>query len=68
MNKRLLVITVLVILLMVGAAAASAQDTGAGLSRSYPIFNWAMSKGDIVDLLIEVPPDTIQAQVEPPDA
>jgi hypothetical protein len=28
------------------------------------MWNWAMGKGDIVDLLVEVPAATIQAQVD----
>ncbi len=45
-----------------GAAIAADPDVAkCSVSR---IWNWAMGKGDIVDLLHEVPAETIQAQVD----
>lgn len=45
-----------------GAAMAADPDVArCGVAR---VWNWAMGKGDIVDLLVEVPAETIQAQVD----
>jgi hypothetical protein len=45
-----------------GAAIAADPDVAkCGVAR---MWNWAMGKGDIVDLLFEVPAETIQAQVD----
>lgn len=43
------------------AVAADADVAKCGVAR---MWNWAMGKGDIVDLLLEVPAETIQAQVD----
>jgi hypothetical protein len=43
------------------AVAADADVAKCSVAR---IWNWAMGKGDIVDLLHEVPTETIQAQVD----
>ena len=43
------------------AMAADADVAKCGVAR---MWNWAMGKGDIVDLLLEVPAETIQAQVD----
>jgi hypothetical protein len=43
------------------AIAADADVAKCGVAR---VWNWAMGKGDIVDLLVEVPAETIQAQVD----
>ena len=43
------------------AMAADADVAKCGVAR---MWNWAMGKGDIVDLLVEVPAETIQAQVD----
>jgi hypothetical protein len=44
--------------------AAMAADTDVAKCGVARIWNWAMGKGDIVDLLLEVPAETIQAQVD----
>jgi len=45
-----------------GAAVAADPDVAkCGVAR---VWNWAMGKGDIVDLLLEVPASTIQSQVD----
>lgn len=45
-----------------GAAVAADPDVAkCGVAR---VWNWAMGKGDIVDLLHEVPAETIQAKVD----
>jgi hypothetical protein len=43
------------------AVAADADVAKCGVAR---MWNWAMGKGDIVDLLLDVPASTIQAQVD----
>lgn len=43
------------------AIAADADVAKCGVAR---VWNWAMGKGDIVDLLVEVPVETIQTQVD----
>jgi hypothetical protein len=43
------------------AMAADADVAKCGVAR---MWNWALGKGDIVDLLLEVPAETIQAQVD----
>ena len=43
------------------AMAADADVAKCGVARAW---NWALGKGDIVDLLLEVPSETIQAQVD----
>jgi hypothetical protein len=69
MNKRLLIIAVLLSLLMVSAVVVSAQDTVAGHGRGVTGDSYAnvrlgdMSKSDIVDLLVEVPAETIQLEM-----
>lgn len=45
-----------------GAAIAADPDVAkCAVARTW---NWAMGKGDVVDLLVEVPPETIQTQVD----
>ncbi|HWU88782.1 MAG TPA: hypothetical protein VN253_16060 [Kofleriaceae bacterium] len=44
--------------------AAMAADTGIAQCAVARMWNWAMGHGDVVDALREVPPETIQAQVD----
>jgi hypothetical protein len=71
-SKHLLIRVIFMLLMAVGASAINAQEddsaaTGAGLrntqvnSASARMWVFAMSKGDIVDLLVEVPQETIQS-------
>jgi len=49
---------------MASLGAAMAADTDVAKCSVARMWNWAMGKGDIVDLLVEVPTETIQAQVD----
>jgi hypothetical protein len=49
---------------MTSFGAAMAADTDVAKCGVARMWNWAMGKGDIVDLLFEVPVETIQAQVD----
>lgn len=44
--------------------AAIAADPDVAKCSVARVWNWAMGKGDIVDLLLEVPAETIQAQLD----
>jgi hypothetical protein len=49
---------------MASLGAAIAADPDVAKCSVARMWNWAMGKGDIVDLLVEVPAATIQAQVD----
>jgi hypothetical protein len=49
---------------MASFGAAIAADADVAKCSVARVWNWALGKGDIVDLLLEVPPETIQGNID----